>query len=224
MRSDARTAIRKTASRRSSRSSSGCAQPGCATSTASGAGAASRCSREKRLTRASELHGRSGYRLRVSERSRALAGLFCVVFSTLLLEVLLTRFFALKLAYHHSFVMISLALLGSGVGALVVPLARERFLPGGRCNGALLAAYAWCFSVSALAGILAFCSFGLGATSAALTIYTLLVAPPFVFSGVVVASVLAGSTAAAGTVYAVDLLAAALGAGIAPFLLETAGG
>lgn len=160
----------------------------------------------------------------MSERSRALAGLFCVVFATLLLEVLLTRFFALKLAYHHSFVMISLALLGSGVGALVVPLARDRFLPGGRCDGALLAAYAWCVSASAMAGILAFCSFRLGATSAALTFYTLLVAPPFVLSGVVVASVLAGSTAAAGAVYAVDLFAAALGAGLAPFLLETLGG
>jgi hypothetical protein len=53
---------------------------------------------------------------------RALAGLGLVAGGTLALQVLLTRILSAALAYHFGFLAISLALLGVGVGALVVYL------------------------------------------------------------------------------------------------------
>ena len=57
-----------------------------------------------------------------------------------------------------------------------------------------------------------------------LLLYLVLVAPPFVCSGIVITAVLADAPARAGIVYSVDLLAAGAGAFLAPFALEWTGG
>src|SRR3954451_4352850 len=53
---------------------------------------------------------------------RAAIGVGLVAASTLALQVLLTRVLSAVLAYHFSFLAISLALLGVGAGALAVYL------------------------------------------------------------------------------------------------------
>jgi hypothetical protein len=58
---------------------------------------------------------------------RALAGLALVAGTTLALQVVLTRILSAALAYHFGFLAVSLALLGVGVGALVVYLRPRWF-------------------------------------------------------------------------------------------------
>lgn len=58
---------------------------------------------------------------------RVLVAVALVTACTLALQVVLTRLFSAVLAYHFSFVAISLALLGTGAGALVVYLVPRWF-------------------------------------------------------------------------------------------------
>src|ERR1700677_2893191 len=54
------------------------------------------------------------------------AGLFLIALSTLMYEVMLTRIFSITTWYHFAFLVISLAMLGMTVGAIVVYLGRAR--------------------------------------------------------------------------------------------------
>ena len=58
---------------------------------------------------------------------RMLVAVALVTACTLALQVVLTRLFSAVLAYHFSFVAISLALLGTGAGALFVYLVPRWF-------------------------------------------------------------------------------------------------
>src|SRR5215204_338435 len=58
---------------------------------------------------------------------RVLLGIGLVAGATLALQVLLTRVFAAVLFYHFGFLAISLALLGTGAGAILVYLWPGRF-------------------------------------------------------------------------------------------------
>jgi len=51
---------------------------------------------------------------------KTLLALAIVTASTLALQVILTRLFSSALAYHYSFLAISLSLLGTGAGALTI--------------------------------------------------------------------------------------------------------
>ena len=48
------------------------------------------------------------------QRSSVYLGVFLVSSSALMMELILTRIFSVKLYYHYAFMVISLALLGSG--------------------------------------------------------------------------------------------------------------
>src|SRR5262245_8998165 len=57
---------------------------------------------------------------------RFLAGVACVSFATLLLELALTRVFSVVLFYHFAFLVISIALLGLGAGGVFAYVRRQQ--------------------------------------------------------------------------------------------------
>jgi hypothetical protein len=161
---------------------------------------------------------------------RAALAVGLVAGCTLALQVLLTRVLSAVLAYHFSFLAISLALLGVGAGALAVYLRGAWFdvpLEG------LLARWA-----TVLAGALALMplvlvrldySSGIGASLTAKFVLTLalvcvLAAVPFIAAGVTIALAVRGYARSIGRVYAFDLGGAAIGAlGVVPLLWIVSG-
>jgi hypothetical protein len=161
---------------------------------------------------------------------RAALAVGLVAGCTLALQVLLTRVLSAVLAYHFSFLAISLALLGVGAGALAVYLRGAWF--EGPLEG-LLARWA-----TVLAGALALMplvlvrldySSGIGASLTAKFVLTLalvcvLAAVPFIAAGVTIALAVRGYARSIGRVYAFDLGGAAIGAlGVVPLLWIVSG-
>ena len=149
---------------------------------------------------------------------RALAGLGLVAGSTLALQVLLTRILSAALAYHFGFLAVSLALLGVGVGALVVYLRPAWFA---KPLETLLARWSVALAlllivVPAALVRLDFVTGEGGKVTAGfaltLALTCVLAALPFGAAGVVVALAVRGWTASIGRVYAFDLTGAGLGA------------
>ena len=150
-------------------------------------------------------------------RPRVLVAVALVTACTLALQVVLTRLFSAVLAYHFSFVAISLALLGTGAGALLVYLVPRWFdgIPLER----LLAR--WTALFGALLVVIPFALVHLnlsqdkaitGAFVANLTAACALAALPSFAAGVVIALAINGYTQWIGRVYAFDLVGAGLGA------------
>jgi hypothetical protein len=148
-------------------------------------------------------------------RGRTLAALGIVTACTLALQVVLTRLFSAVLPYHFSFLSISLALLGTGAGALVTYVRPDWFRGPPR---ALLAR--WCALFSLLLTStpfvfvrLDFSSAGVDATFALHLAIACGLAGLLCFaSGVVVALAIARYSPRIGVVYAFDLVGAGLGA------------
>ena len=161
---------------------------------------------------------------------RAALGVGLVAGCTLALQVLLTRVLSAVLAYHFSFLAISLALLGVGAGGLVVYM-RQAWAEGpveprlARWSGAL----AVLLVVMPLALVRLDYSSGLGSgvtRDFALTLAAIcvLAAVPFCVAGVVIALAVRGYTRSIGTVYAFDLAGAAIGAlAVVPLLWLVSG-
>src|SRR5262245_49722563 len=74
--------------------------------------------------------GSSGLRALAREMrpNRLDAAIFLLSCAVLLIELLLTRIFSVTLRYHLSFMVVSLAMLGLGAGALVVHLFPSLFV------------------------------------------------------------------------------------------------
>lgn len=170
---------------------------------------------------------------------RAALAVGLVAGCTLALQVLLTRVLSAVLAYHFSFLAISLALLGIGAGALAVYLRGSWFdLRGGgppsvgpleellaRWSAVLAAALA----LMPLGLVRLDYSSGIGASLSAdfvvtLTLVCVLAAIPFLAAGVAIALAVRGYARWIGRVYAFDLGGAALGAlGVVPLLWVVSG-
>ena len=149
---------------------------------------------------------------------------------TLALQVLLTRVLSAVLAYHFSFLAISLALLGVGAGALAV------YLRGSWFEGPLEALLArWAAVLAASLALVPLVlvrldySSGIGASLSAdfvvnLALVCVLAAIPFLAAGVAIALAVRGFARWIGRVYAFDLGGAALGAlGVVPLLWIVSG-
>ena len=148
------------------------------------------------------------------------AGLYaCVLLvsaATLLLEIALTRIFAVTQGYHFAFLAISLALLGfgaSGTALAVVPaLAARDVRP-------LIAGAGLLFAVTSAGGlylikVLPFDAYTLlwePSQLAYLTLYYLALAVPFFFAGSIVGAALAKHPTRAGGLYGVNLVGAGIG-------------
>lgn len=150
-------------------------------------------------------------------RPRILVGVGLVAGCVLALQVLLTRLFAAVLYYHFGFLSISLALVGTGAGGLIV-YVRPGWFDWGSVERAL--ARLSC----ALGGLLVVVPLGLvridytftgrltASSTASLGLACVLAALPFTAAGVTIALALRHFRSFAGHVYGADLVGAGVGA------------
>lgn len=149
---------------------------------------------------------------------RTLFGLGIVAGCTLALQVVITRLFSSVLAYHFGFLAISLALLGTGAGALWVYVRPGHFRDAPLAS--VLARWSALFSLALLIVpfLLVRIDFAAGreAISAAfgfrLALACALTALPSFAAGVVVTLTISRFGKSIGLVYAFDLIGAGIGA------------
>ncbi|HEX3597650.1 MAG TPA: hypothetical protein VHU80_21225, partial [Polyangiaceae bacterium] len=149
-------------------------------------------------------------------------GLFAITLATLMHEILLTRIFSVTMWYHFAFMAISIAMLGMTVGSIIVflrPSVDEATVPE------RLFRWSVAYSASLVVGFLVYLRIPFTGTASAGSIATLalsyaIIAVPFTCSGVVVALVLSTFRRHASSLYAVDLLGAALGCVALVYTLE----
>jgi hypothetical protein len=163
----------------------------------------------------------------VSERPplRAALAVGLVAGSTLALQVLLTRIFSAALFYHFAFLAISLALLGTGAGAILLYLRPdwiERPTPE-RALSRATALYAVLLLVTPTLLVRLDYSFDRFEVdldfSVTLALAALLAALPFLAAGVVIALAIKTWVVGVSRIYAFDLAGAGLGAlAIVPLL------
>jgi hypothetical protein len=151
-----------------------------------------------------------------------------IAFAVLALQIVLSRLIGSTISYYFAFLLVSLAMLGLGSGALLVQLAPRTFTR--ERSGAQAAWGSLAMAVCCLAGTLAllviYPRLGIAGTASAGRRPWILAAlfaclfPMFLCGGLVVAIVLADCRARFHRVYAVDLGAAALGCLAAVALLS----
>jgi SAM-dependent methyltransferase len=142
------------------------------------------------------------------------AGLLLVTLATLMFEILLTRIFSVTMWYHFAFMAISIAMFGMTVGAIWVFLRPQNF--SGESAPRQLAHHALLFAGSLVICFLLYLRVPfIGDTSlkgiAFLALSYLLIAVPFVFSGVTVTVALTKFPGHIEKLYAADLVGAGLG-------------
>ena len=144
---------------------------------------------------------------------------------TLAMQVLLSRVFSAALFYHFAFFSISLALLGTGGGALLVYVRPNWF--SRRPVESVLARWSLVLALALVAvpAVLVRLDYGVSITIkfslvVTLTIAALLAAIPFLAAGIVIALAIKTYMASVGRVYAFDLAGAALGAVVVVPLLR----
>jgi hypothetical protein len=154
-------------------------------------------------------------------------GLFLVTLATIMYEVALTRIFSVTMWYHFAFVAISVAMFGMTVGALIVYL-RPAWVPPGRVSDGL-GASALMFGVAIVLSLLTQLAVPFAPALSLLGFYSVVftyvvVAIPFVFSGVCVTLALTRFPRQLPTLYGVDLLGAAAGCGLVIVALDVTDG
>jgi hypothetical protein len=150
----------------------------------------------------------------VTPRRSTYLGLFFVTLATITYEILLTRIFSVQFYYHFAFVAISMAMFGMSVGALVV-YARPNLFRAEKtgCHLAISAAlFSWTMLLAYLIerqipvkGNFAFSGY------AFIAVIYVVVAAPFVFSGISVCLALTRFPKHTAKLYAADLVGAAIG-------------
>ena len=154
-------------------------------------------------------------------------GLFLVTLATIMYEIALTRIFSVTMWYHFAFVAISVAMFGMTVGALVVYL-RPGWFPAERLAHGL-GASALLFGVAIVFSLLTQLVVPFTGGLSLLGLYTVVltyvvVAVPFVFSGICVTLALTRFPRQLPSLYGVDLLGAAAGCGIVIVALDITDG
>jgi hypothetical protein len=144
----------------------------------------------------------------------AYVGVFLIALATLMYEILLTRLFSVTMWHHFAFMAVSLAMFGMTVGAIAVYLAPGWFTSRRALLHMGLAAqlFALCVLIGFLAQFnirfvpsISWSSFG------SLTAIYSVASLPFVWSGACITLALTHFTPRIGSLYASDLLGAALG-------------
>jgi hypothetical protein len=144
------------------------------------------------------------------------AGLFFVALATLMLEVLDTRLLSVVTWYHLSFFAVSMAMLGMASGAVIVFLGGETFGAGRvtRVLPRVTLIFAAVLAVSHVGNLVIPFSAVTdwpAAQAAAITMSTIVLAAPFVASGIAITLALTRTTGVIGRLYGADLLGAATG-------------
>jgi spermidine synthase len=160
----------------------------------------------------------------MTRKAPFLAGLFLICMATLMLQIIQTRILSVVSMYYLAFLSISMAMLGMTAGALVVYYRLRAVTPRNVadalsvCSTLFSLVTATCFIIQ-LASPLAIVRV---ATILVMWVKVLvLLALPFVVSGVVVSLALTRSPFATGLTYAVDLVGAAFGCLVVLLLLNS---
>jgi predicted membrane-bound spermidine synthase len=146
------------------------------------------------------------------------AAVFLITLSGLIFEIGLTRIYSASIWYHFTFVAVSVALLGWGLGGLVVHLTKRSMTPTIEKAAVLCVLYAGGIVVT-LALVAKF-SF----TIDRLPMYFIAPLLPFLLAGMALSIIFDLHRQIATTLYFFDLLGASLGAVCVTFLLQLVGG
>jgi hypothetical protein len=142
------------------------------------------------------------------------AGMFLIAFSTLALEVTLTRLLSVVTWYHLAFFAISAAMLGMTAGATHVYLRKDDF--HGDRKYKLVAEACLHFGISIPVSLVVICLTPLAIypnlmSPISFLLVTIACSLPFYFSGIVITAVLTRFDLPIGRIYGSDLIGAALG-------------
>lgn len=141
-------------------------------------------------------------------------GTFLIAFSTLALEVTLSRLLSVITWYHLAFFAVSTAMLGMTAGAVMVYL-RPVWFTNGKLNSTLAKSSLWYMLITPFSLVL-LCVLPITWVRSIMSLFVLLFASiacslPFYFSGIAVSAVLTKSALPIGKLYASDLVGASLG-------------
>ena len=156
--------------------------------------------------------------------------LFGVALCTLLLEILLTRVLSVVMWYHFTFAVISISLLGIAAGAVrcymhFVPAASTSDGPPWEMISRRLTVLSISVALPILLMSLIVATPTFSLTGAVvLAVYFIVCALPFYTSGYVTAAIFRAGSRQASSLYAADLLGAAIGCLLSIFLLDRLGG
>jgi predicted membrane-bound spermidine synthase len=146
------------------------------------------------------------------------AGIFLITFSGLTFEIALTRIFSATIWYHFAFVAISVALLGWGLGGLVVHAFRTRLPPTLERAGVFSLLYAAAIPLCLLFIV------SVPFRPERLASYFASALVPFFFAGVALAMVFDVCREHSARIYFADLVGASMGALLVSVLLSWLGG
>jgi len=141
-------------------------------------------------------------------------GLFFVTLATITYEILLTRIFSVTLYYHFAFVAISIAMFGMSVGAVAVYALPKLFTSEKTARHLAISAalFSWMIVIAylierkiPLAGNSWISGYG------SISLIYVIVAAPFIFSGICVCLALTRYPKYTAKLYSVDLVGAAIG-------------
>ncbi len=141
-----------------------------------------------------------------------------VTASLLLAEITLTRVFSGTIGYYFAFMSISVAMLGLGAGSLWVTLRGPVAIPPEERAGRAAFLLALTMAASTFAYLRWYPAMG-ASQSAQIAIFGALFVP-FLVSGVLIATVFEAAGSKFATLYAIDLLGAAVGCVFAVLLLD----
>lgn len=150
-------------------------------------------------------------------------GLGIITCATLMLQIALTRIFSVIMWYHMSLVCVSMAMLGMTIGALIVEWRKDSFNHDNVIRSCSY--HSLCFSITTVICIIEcvstpfiqdFSFMGI----IRMILWNVVVAIPFVFSGIIVCAMLTRFPEKIGKVYTADLLGASLGCVLIVFLLN----
>src|SRR2546430_7330159 len=150
---------------------------------------------------------------KTGRKVRFYAALGLVTAATLMLQIIETRIISVTSWYHLAFFVISIAMFGLAAGAVFVYLHKERFRPERLSHDLAVATLA--FALTTDLAILVQLTVVTGASPSLTSLvawaeFTLCLALPFFFSGVVVSLSLTRSPYPIGKVYGADLIGAAI--------------
>lgn len=149
---------------------------------------------------------------------RQRAAVFLTTFSGLVFEIGLTRIYSATIWYHFTFVAVSVALLGWGLGGMLVHLGKKT-MPSSNERAAL---FSMLYALAIPLVLWVLVQFPFEVTR--LPLYFLAPLAPFLLAGMTLSMIFDLNRAESGSLYFADLVGASLGALAVTFLLQRFGG
>lgn len=146
------------------------------------------------------------------------AAVFLITFSGLVFEVGLTRIYSATIWYHFTFVAVSVALLGWGLGGFALHLLKRRLRPSLEFAAASTLLYA--IAIPACLWLIARFPFRIDL----LPLYFIAPLVPFLLAGMALSAIFDVHRETSSTLYFADLIGASLGALGVTVLLQNLGG